>query len=148
AFIGPALLVHAFLDMRGAKTGNCLYFSENIVQNISPMAKHVNNNTSVIFLAVVPGRPLGRNRIPFKNPVTKFPSYRKYLPKKSAFDQTFDFSQAWQPQFVLYHSVFHSCLFTQFEQLQSGSGICCHWLFAINMLSGFNRLSDGIRSTA
>src|SRR5690554_6746881 len=53
--ISLALLVHAFLDMGSTKTGNCLYFSENIVQNISPMAKHIYDNSAIVFLTVIPG---------------------------------------------------------------------------------------------
>src|SRR5690554_1806908 len=75
-FVRLALLVHAFLNMGSTKTGDSFHFPEDIVQDISPVAKHVHDNSPIVFLTVIPRGPLGWNGIPFKHPVAKFPSHR------------------------------------------------------------------------
>src|SRR5690606_23193515 len=87
AFVGLTLLINPFFDMGRAKTGHCLHFAKNIVQYIAPMAQHVHDDPSVIFLAVVPGRSLRGNGIPFKYPVAEFSPYGKDLSEKAIFDQ-------------------------------------------------------------
>ncbi|MNY73185.1 hypothetical protein D3C86_2119160 [compost metagenome] len=53
-FVGLSVFVDTLGNVRGSKTGNGLYFSEQVVQHIAPVTKHVYDNAAVIFLAVVP----------------------------------------------------------------------------------------------
>ena len=57
--------------------------AKNIIEHVSPMAKHVDNNTTIIFLAVIPRWALSRYGITFKYPVAKFTPYRKNFSEKT-----------------------------------------------------------------
>src|SRR5680860_40909 len=89
--IRPALLIHALFNMGGAQTGNSLYFTKKIIQNIPPMTEHIYDSPTIILFSIVPRGPLGRNGIPFKDPVTKFTSDGENFSKEAFFHQPFYF---------------------------------------------------------
>src|SRR5689334_7989952 len=88
AFIGFALLVNSFFDMRGAQTRNGFYFSENMIEHITPVTKHICDNASIVIFAVVPAGTLRRNGITFKNPVSELTAHRKNFSKESILYQS------------------------------------------------------------
>src|SRR5690606_27645612 len=73
--IAITLFIDSLGNMGSAETRYGLHFSKNVIQHVSPMAKHVDNNSAIIFLSVIPGWPLGRNRIAFKYPIAELSPY-------------------------------------------------------------------------
>ena len=56
--IGPATFIPAFLDMCGSDAGNRFDLCEKIVQEISPVGKHIQNDSTTVLLSVIPGGAL------------------------------------------------------------------------------------------
>ena len=52
---------------------------------------HIDNDSSAIFFAVIPGRTLGRDGVALKYPVAKLTSDRKDFPEKAGIDQVLEF---------------------------------------------------------
>src|SRR5690242_18512072 len=84
-----ALLVAALRNMCRAETGDRLHRPEHIVEDISPMAQHVNDDAALILLAVIPGRPLRWHHIPLEDPVTKLAADGEDAAKKSQIAERF-----------------------------------------------------------
>src|SRR5210317_1833351 len=81
-FVRFALFINTLRYMGGTETEYSFYFAKQIVQNITPVAKHVNNDSAIVFFPVVPTWALGRNRMSFKNPIAKFTTNRKNFSKE------------------------------------------------------------------
>ena len=70
------------LDVRRAEARHGLHLAEQIVEHIAPVAQHVDDDAAAVFLAIVPGRPLGRDRIAFEHPVAELAAHGENSPKK------------------------------------------------------------------
>ena len=55
------------------------------------MAQHVNDDPAAFFSAVVPGRSLGGNSVPFEDPVTEFTAHRENAAEEARVDEPFQF---------------------------------------------------------
>jgi hypothetical protein len=62
--------------MRGAQTRDGLHAAEDVVEHVTPMTKHVENEAAAVFLAVVPRLALRWNRVTLKDPVTELAAHR------------------------------------------------------------------------
>src|SRR5690349_6604685 len=78
-------------DVGRAQARNGLHVSEEIVENIAPVAQHVQNDSAAVFFAIVPGRALRRNHVAFVHPVAKLSSNREYSAKKAEVAQGLQF---------------------------------------------------------
>ena len=56
---------------------------KDVIEYISPMAEHINDDSAVILLPVVPGGTLRRDGVAFKNPVAKFTADRQYFTEEA-----------------------------------------------------------------
>src|SRR5271170_1647446 len=88
AFIFSALLIDPLGNMRGAQTGNGLHFAEKIVEDIPPVTKHVDNDSAVIFLPVIPARALRLDARALENPVAELAANRENFAEEAGFLQT------------------------------------------------------------
>src|SRR5699024_12326131 len=98
------------------------YFTKNVIKHVSPVTKHIQNETTTVFLAVIPGRTLGRHRISFKNPIAKIGLNRKNTSKKTLLFKLLQLGKTRQPEFVLYHAMLHPsffCNLMQFYRIRS-----------------------------
>ena len=72
AWVWLPLFVEAFLHVRGPIARDRLDAAEEVVEHVAPVAEHVHDDAAIVFLAVVPARPLGRDAVrPGKNPVAE-----------------------------------------------------------------------------
>ena len=53
-FVGFPPFIYSFRDVRGTQAAHRLYFAKKIIKYISPMAEHINDDTSVIFFSIIP----------------------------------------------------------------------------------------------
>src|SRR4029077_18049035 len=65
-------LVPALRNMRGADAHHALHRAEEVVEHVTPMAQHVDDDAAVVLLAVVPRRPLRGLPVAFEDPVAEF----------------------------------------------------------------------------
>jgi len=72
------------------------------------MAEHVDDDSAVVFLAVVPGGALQLFEFSGKHPVTELSPDREDFSEEAGVDEVTKFEQTWEPQFVLHHAVFQS----------------------------------------
>src|SRR5690606_19660276 len=87
--VSLALFIDSLRNVSCTETRDCLNFSEYIVEDVTPVTKHVDDNAAVVFAAVIPRWPLCRDGISFKNPVPELSTHRKYFAEKSLRDETF-----------------------------------------------------------
>ena len=78
-------------EMRGSDTGDTFDRGEEVVQNVSPVAKHIKNNAAPIFGPVVPRWTLRWNSIALENPIAELAAHGDNPPKKSASIKRFSF---------------------------------------------------------
>src|SRR5690349_8891413 len=69
--------IDPFFDVGGSKTRYCLYIAEEVIEDVAPMAKHIQNHAAAILFAIIPGRSLRRHGIALENPIPEFAAHRK-----------------------------------------------------------------------
>src|SRR6185369_8688874 len=78
-----AVLVPAMRNVRRAEAAHRLHLAEEVVEHIAPVAEHVEDDAAAVLLAVIPRRPLRRNAVTLKYPITEFTSYGKDLAEET-----------------------------------------------------------------
>ena len=90
-----AVLVHPLRDVSRAKTAHGLHLAEEIVEDITPMAQHIEDDAATSGLLVVPARALRRlPPIAFEHPVAEFAADREYTTEEACITQHPDLSQS------------------------------------------------------
>src|SRR6516165_8271445 len=123
-------------DMSGADCADALYRTEQIIEHVTPMAEHIQNDAASIFRTVIPGRTLSWLPISFENPVTKLASHRQDFSEESAFDEMLKLSKPGQKQFVLYNSIFDASLCRQSAEFKRCRQVFGNRFFAVDMFTG------------
>ena len=139
-------LVNSLWNVGRSQARNRLYLTEEVGERILPVAKHVNNDATALFLAVIPGGALRRLPITFENPVTKFPTHTEYTSKESALNHALQLEQSWQEQLVLHDSILDACSAGHLCELNRCCQVGCDWLLAVNVLPGTNCGLDAFRA--
>ncbi len=70
------------------------------------MAKHVDDDAAVVFLAVIPARALGLDVVALENPVAEFAADAEDLAEEALLLEALELEQAGEPEFVLHDAVF------------------------------------------
>src|SRR5882672_10683448 len=94
----PAVFIPAGRDVPRTETGNALDFPEQVVEHVAPVAQHVEDDSSAVLLAVVPGGPLRGLLIALEHPVAELAPDREYFPEESGVTQRLDLQEPRQPQ--------------------------------------------------
>src|SRR5687768_16696060 len=100
-----AVLVPAVRDVRGAQAAHRLHLDEEVVQHVTPVAQHVEDDAAAILLAVVPGGALRGNPVAFEHPIAELAAHREDLAEEAGVAQLAQLEQPGQPQLVLHHAV-------------------------------------------
>jgi hypothetical protein len=61
------------------------------------MAEHVDDDSAVVFLAVVPGGALELLEFPGKYPVAELSPYGENLSEEASVDEVTKFKESWEP---------------------------------------------------
>src|SRR5690606_35872289 len=141
-------LVHTLLDVGGAVAADCLNVAKEVVQHVAPVAKHVDDDTAVVFLAVVPGRTLSRDVVALENPVAKLTAHAQDLTEKALLLEARNLAEAGEPKLVLNDAIFQTSVLCQAVELQSGLCIDRSGLFTVEVLASFNSLAHAIGAAA
>ena len=124
--------------MCGAQARDRLHFTKEVVQHITPVAHHVENNAAAVFFAVVPAGSLNRLQIAFKHPIAKLNAHAEHLAKEACFSEHVEFAQTGQEQLVLHRAMLDARLFCQARNFNRFVQIGGNGLFAIHMLTRLN----------
>src|SRR5262249_54422613 len=86
--VGLAVLVHPLRDMRRAKAAYGLHPAEEIVEDITPVAEHIENDAAAFGFLVVPAWTLRRlSPIAFEHPVTELAAHREHAAEEARIAQ-------------------------------------------------------------
>src|SRR5216684_8532326 len=96
-----AVFIPAGRDVPGTEAGNALHFPEQVVEYVAPVAQHVEDDSSAVLLAVIPGGPLRGLLIPLEHPVAELAPDREYFPEETGIAQRLDLQEPRQPELVL-----------------------------------------------
>ena len=133
--VGVALLVVAHRDVRGAEAGHGLRFAEEVVEQVAPVAEHIEDNAAAVGFLVVPGRALGRLQVTFEHPIAEFAAHREQLAEEAAVDGHLELPEAGQEQLVLHGAVSHTGLLGETRQVQRIRKVIGGRLLAIDSLA-------------
>ena len=148
AFVRFSVFVPAFGKMGSAKTGEGPDISEEILNDVLPVAKHVDDDAAVVFLAIVPGRALELFEFPWEYPVAELSADGEDFTEESGVDEVAQFEKSREPEFILDYAILKSCgsdFLGQGESFLGGSG---GGLFAVDMLFGGDGFADSDRTLA
>src|SRR5260221_1554074 len=106
-----AVFIPAGRDVPRTEAGNPLDFPEQAVEHVAAVAQHIENDSSAVLLAVVPGGPLRGLVIALEHPVAELAPDREYFPEETGVTQRLDLQEPRQPQLVLDDAVPDSRLF-------------------------------------
>src|SRR5258706_14115410 len=62
-------------NVRRAEAAHGLHLAKEVVEQVAPMAEHVEDDAAAVFLAVVPRGSLRRHAIAFEPPVTELATH-------------------------------------------------------------------------
>ncbi|CAH1690697.1 hypothetical protein CHELA40_50002 [Chelatococcus asaccharovorans] len=104
--IGLSVLADTRRDVGGAKAGDGFDLAEEIVEDVAPVAEHVEDDAAAIALAIVPARSLRRLApVTLEHPVAEFAAHREDAAEEASFVEHLDLAQARQIELVLHHAV-------------------------------------------
>src|SRR5215813_5069837 len=131
--------------MSRAKATHSLHFAKEVVEDIAPVAQHIENNAAAFGLLVVPAWTLRwLSPIALEHPVAEFAPYREHPAEEAGIAQHPDLAQTGKEQFVLHDAVLD---LLRFGELRDGNRFVERVgdrLFAINVLAGFDRPREQI----
>ena len=134
--------------MGGSQAGEGFDFSEEILDHVLPVAEHVDDDSAVVFLTVVPGGALEFLEFSGKHPVSELSPDREDFPEEAGVDQVTKFEESWEPQFVLHYAVFQSGGSNFLREGEGFLGGGSGGLFAIDVFLGCDRLTHTQRALA
>src|SRR6185312_12731423 len=82
------LLVHPLGNGCRSEALHRAHAAERVVQHITPVAEHVENNAAVVLFAIVPRRPLRGLPVALEDPVTELSAHGKNFAEEAAVDQS------------------------------------------------------------
>ena len=94
AAIGFAIFIPALREMCGSDTGDAFDGTEEVVNDVSPVAEHIEDNAAAVFGTVVPRWSLGGDGIALEDPITEFTADSDNLSEEISIYQTFEFLDA------------------------------------------------------
>src|SRR5699024_6207218 len=95
-----------------------------------------------LLLSVVPGGPLGFLPVAFKDPVAELSAGGEDLSEEARINQSLQFEDARQEEFILYNPVLDTRLFRQPGKLNCLVDRFCRRFLAVNVFASCNSLPD------
>src|SRR5438874_1517797 len=146
----PAVLVPAIWNVRCADAAHRLHLAEQVIEDVAPVAQHVEDDAPAVLPAVVPRwalrRGLGGLRVALEHPVAEFAAHRQQLSEEALITQSLKLEKSRQPQLILHHAVLDARLFCraiEVGRLRKRGG---DRLFAVHMLAGGDGALEELRS--
>ena len=109
AGVGFALLVPALRDVGVAEAGDGVDVAEGVVEDVAPVAEHVDDDAAVVFLAVVPGGALRGLPVAFEDPVAELAADGEDAAEEAAVDEALELADAGEEELVLHDAVLDAC---------------------------------------
>ena len=127
-----------------------LHAAEQVVEHVAPVAQHVDDDAAVVFLAVIPRRPLRLLPVALEYPVAELAAHRQDAAEESAVDQhAAASSMPGQPQLVLHDAVAHAGALARGDTGRARRRRSVATGFSrVDVLAGVDRLPDELRAQA
>ena len=129
AFVGLAIFIPALRDVGDIEAIDTLYGAKDVIENIAPVAEHIDGHAAAVFTTVIPGRALGSLQIAFEDPVAEFAAHGKNASEKAARDEALEFQDAGEEEFVLHDAVLHPFFVRKARQFKSFYRPFQRWAF-------------------
>src|SRR6185295_4140549 len=100
-----ALLVETLGDIGVADADYALDLAKEVVEHVTPVADHVEDDAAAVFAAVIPRRALRFLPAALEHPVTELAAHREHAAEEAGVAQEGKFFQAGQKQLVLHGAV-------------------------------------------
>lgn len=145
AVIGGALVdVPRFIDslgnVGGAEAGDTLDLSEDVIDKVTPVAEHIDDDAAAIFLAIVPAGTLSGliSIVTGEDPVAELTANGENLTEEPLIDQGLELSDSGEPELVLNHTVLHPGITTELGEANRFGGFNCSRFFAVDRFACFD----------
>src|SRR6185312_8225919 len=128
-------------DVGAAAGDQRLNRAKQVVDHVSPVAEHVDNDSAAVFLAVIPAwalRGLVLN-LSAEDPVAELAADGENFAKEFLLAEHADLPHPREPKLVLDDAVFQARAFAEPCQAQGFGGFDGGGFFAVNRLAGFDR---------
>src|SRR5689334_12522071 len=129
--------------MGGAQAGDGLDRSEEIVEDVAPVAEHVEDDSAAVLFAVVPGGALDGDVVTFENPIPECAADGENPAEEPQIAEGLQLEQAGQPQLVLDDAVFDAGALGDVVEIEGGFQGVGDGLFAVNVFAGGDGLAYG-----
>ena len=126
--------------MRGACATDRLDLAEGVVENIAPVAKHVEDDSAVVFLSVVPRRTLRSLPASLEDPVAELATHSKDAAEEAGVDEAAQLANAGKEELVLHDACLDAGFLSGLGELDGALHCRREWLFAVDVLAGGDRL--------
>src|SRR5215510_16218119 len=86
---GPVALagfVDPLGDVGGAQARHRRHTAEGVVEDVAPVAEHIENDAAALFRPIVPGWALRRLQVPLKYPVAELAAHREQATEEPRID--------------------------------------------------------------
>ena len=121
--------------MCGSEAGNALYLTKEVVDDVAPVAQHIDDHTTAIFLAVVPRWALCRDCVALEDPVAELTANGEDVAEEIVFNEALELNHTGEPELVLNDTVFHASVAADLVELVSVFGFDRSRLFAVDVLA-------------
>src|SRR6476620_11839690 len=88
--VGFAVLIPALRDVRCPDAGNRLHFAVRIIQHVTPVTQHVENDAATFGALVVPRWPLDWLQVSYEDTVANLATDRQHASEEATVAQEFE----------------------------------------------------------
>src|SRR6185312_13756262 len=92
-------------DIGCAEAGDALDLAEEIVEDVAPVADHVEDDAAAVLAAIVPRRPLRLLPTALEHPIAELAAYREHAAEEAGIAQEGELLQPRQEKLVLHRAV-------------------------------------------
>ena len=144
AFVGLASLVDTLRNVDRAEARNTFDRSEGLIDQVTPVAEHVDDDAAAVFLAVVPARALDGlvGVVTGENPVAEFAAHREDATEETLVDEQLQFADPGEPELVLDDAVFDPGVAAELGETHRFGRLDRSRFLTVDRLAGLDRLFD------
>src|SRR5262249_32724545 len=131
-----------FWNIGRGETAYTFDLAEKIVEHVTPVADHIEDDAAAILLPVVPRRPLRLLPAAFKYPIAELAADREHATEEPGIAQERELLQSGEEQFVLHRTVLDAPALRKSDHRKRLLKRRCDRLLAIRMLACIDRLGQ------
>jgi hypothetical protein len=119
-----------------------------VVEHVTPVTEHVDDDAAVVLLTVIPRWPLRQNGVALKDPIAELAAHAEQAAEEALLAERAVFHEAGEPEFVLHDAVFHAGLLREFVEFVGFRGGDGGGFLAVDVFAGGDALGDTVETAA